>query len=43
MPLIARMVDDALDDTREHLETLSEARVRPQVGVVRGTMQNRGK
>lgn len=31
MPLIARMIDDALDDTREHLETLSEARVRPHV------------
>ncbi len=31
MPLIARMIDGALDDTREHLETLSEARVRPHV------------
>jgi len=31
MPLIARMIDDALDDTREHLKTLSEARVRPHV------------
>ena len=29
MPLIAHMIDDALDDTREHLKTLSEARVRP--------------
>ena len=31
MPFIARMIDDALDDTRKHLETLSEARVRPHV------------
>ena len=31
MPLIARMTDGALDDTREHLETLAEARVRPHV------------
>ncbi len=31
MPLIASMIDGALDDTREHLETLSEARVRPHV------------
>lgn len=31
MPLIARMIDGALDDTREHLETLSEARLRPHV------------
>ncbi len=31
MPLIARMIDGALDDTREHLETLAEARVRPHV------------
>ncbi len=31
MPLIASMIDGALDDTREHLETLAEARVRPHV------------
>ncbi len=31
MPMIARMIDDALDDTRKYLETLSEARVRPHV------------
>lgn len=31
MPLIARMIDGALDDTREHLKTLAEARVRPHV------------
>jgi len=31
MPLIACMIDGALDDTREHLETLSEARVRLHV------------
>ncbi len=31
MPLIARMIDGVLDDTREHLETLSEARVRPHM------------
>ena len=31
MPLIARMIDGALDDTREHLETLPEARVRPHM------------
>jgi len=31
MPLIARMIDGALDDTREHLETLAEAWVRPHV------------
>ncbi len=31
MPLIARMIDGTLDDTREHFETLSEARVRPHV------------
>ena len=31
MPLIARMIADALDDTREYLETLSETRVRPHV------------
>jgi len=31
MLLIAPMIDDALDDTRKHLETLSEARVCPHV------------
>ena len=31
MPLIARTIDGALDDTREHLETLAEARLRPHV------------
>lgn len=31
MPLIARMIDGALDDTRERLETLAKARVRPHV------------
>jgi len=31
MPLIARMIKDALDDTREHLETLAKARTRPHV------------
>ncbi len=31
MPLIASMIDGALDDTREHLEALAEARVRPHV------------
>ena len=31
MPLIANMIDGALEDTREHLETLAEARVRPHV------------
>ncbi len=31
MPLIARMIDGALDDTREHFETLAKARVRPHV------------
>lgn len=31
MPLIARMIDDALADTREHLNTLAEARLRPHV------------
>ena len=31
MPLIASMIDGALDDTREHLETLAEARMRPHV------------
>ena len=31
MPLIARMIDGALDDTREHLETLTEARSQPHM------------
>ncbi len=31
MPLIARMIDGALDDTREHLKTVAEARLRPHV------------
>jgi hypothetical protein len=31
MPLIASMIDGAVDDTREYLETLSEARTRPYV------------
>ena len=31
MPLIARMIDGALDDTREHLGTLAETRLRPHV------------
>jgi nitrogen-specific signal transduction histidine kinase len=31
MPLIASMIDDSLGDTREHLETLIEARARPHV------------
>lgn len=31
MPLIARMIDGALDDTREHLKTLTEAQTRPHV------------
>jgi len=29
MPLIAGMIDGALDDTREHMKTLAEARTRP--------------
>ena len=29
--LIASMIDGALDDTREHIETLTEARTRPHV------------
>jgi nitrogen-specific signal transduction histidine kinase len=29
MPLIASMIDGALDDTREHLTTLNQARARP--------------
>ena len=31
MPLIARMIDGALDDTRKHLKTLAEAQLRPHV------------
>jgi hypothetical protein len=31
MLLIASMIDDSLNDTREHLETLTEARARPHV------------
>ena len=31
MPLIASMIDGALDDTREHLKTLAEARTQPHV------------
>ena len=31
MPLIASMIDGALEDTREHIETLTEARTRPHV------------
>ncbi len=31
MPLIASMIDGALDDTREHMETLTAARARPHV------------
>jgi hypothetical protein len=31
MPLIARMIDDSLDDTRDHLTTLSKARTQPHV------------
>ena len=31
MPLIASMIDTALDDTREHFATLIEARERPHV------------
>ena len=31
MPLIASMIDGALEDTREHMETLTEARTRPHV------------
>src|ERR1039458_1009410 len=29
MPLIASMIDDALDDTRAHIKTLTRARTRP--------------
>ena len=31
MPLISSMIDTALEDTREHLATLAEARARPHV------------
>jgi hypothetical protein len=31
MPLIASMIDGALDDTRDHMGTLNEARARPHV------------
>ena len=31
MPLISSMIDTALEDTREHLATLAEARDRPHV------------
>ena len=31
MPLISSMIDTALDDTREHLATLAEARIQPHV------------
>jgi hypothetical protein len=31
MPLIASMIDGALEDTREHMRTLTEARPRPHV------------
>jgi hypothetical protein len=31
IPLIASMIDGALDDTRDHVGTLSEARARPHV------------
>jgi hypothetical protein len=31
MPLIAGMIDGALDDTRDHVGTLNEARARPHV------------
>ncbi len=31
MPLIATMIDGALEDTCEHLETLAQARTRPYV------------
>ena len=31
MPLVASMIDGALGDTREHLQTLTEARSRPHV------------
>ena len=31
MPLIASMIDVALDDTRDHIETLTKARTRPHL------------
>ena len=31
MPLIASMIDEALDDTRAHIKTLTEASARPHV------------
>lgn len=31
MPLIGGMIDGALDDTRDHIRTLTEARARPHV------------
>ena len=31
MPLIASMIDGALEDTREHLKTLTQARTQPHV------------
>jgi hypothetical protein len=31
MPLIASMIDTALDDTRQHLATLTEARAKPHL------------
>jgi hypothetical protein len=31
IPLIASIIDGALDDTRDHVGTLSEARSRPHV------------
>ena len=31
MPLIASMIDGALDDTRDHIETLTKARTRPHL------------
>ena len=31
MPLISSMIDTSLNDTREHLDTLSEAKDRPHV------------
>jgi hypothetical protein len=31
VPLIASMIDTSLDDTREHLATLTKAKARPHV------------
>ena len=31
MPLIASMIDGALNDTRDHLQTLAKGRARPHV------------